>query len=75
MSMALYGILNNEEAVFNEGLQLHLDFYKTVAKGEIRDSEEAYICENAIALANLAIGFEMKVTVEDEHLPKGLLLI
>ena len=74
MSLALYGILNNDEKHFNEGLELQLKLYETIAKGEIRDTDEAYICENAVALANLGIGFDMTVSVKHDLMPEGLLL-
>ena len=74
MSLALYGILNNDEKHFNEGLELQLKLYETIAKGEIRDTDEAYICENAVALANLGIGFDMTVAVKHDLMPEGLLL-
>ena len=74
MSLALHSILNNDEKHFNEGLELQLKLYETIARGEIRDTDEAYICENAVALANLGIGFDMTVTVKHDLMPEGLLL-
>lgn len=75
MSLALHSILNNDEKHFNEGLELQLKLYETIARGEIRDTDEAYICENAVALANLGIGFDMEVTVKHDLMPEALLLV
>jgi len=38
------------------------------------DTSEEFICNHAVALSNLAIGYRLKVTVEHELLPKGLLI-
>ncbi|MFW5443416.1 MAG: hypothetical protein ACKE51_03795, partial [Methylococcaceae bacterium] len=74
LSLALYGILDKDPALFNEGLALQLQYYQVNAQGESKDTSEEFVCDHAVALANLAIGYKMDVTVEHDTLPKGLLL-
>ena len=76
LSMTLQGILYKNSELFNEGLQHQLDFYKkTVIPAEdYWDTYYEYICDHAVALANLAIHHGLAVTVEHDLLPKGLLI-
>ena len=73
LSHALYGILDNDEALFNRGLELQLNLQEFYARGEAKDTSEEFICGNAVALANLAIAYKIPVTVEHNLLPKGML--
>jgi len=74
LSHALYGILDNDEALFNKGLELQIAFNQPYAQGEEKDTVYEFICDNAVALANLAISYKIRVTVEHYTLPKGMLM-
>jgi len=71
---ALFGIIDSNEKQFNEGLSLQLKLYESDAKGELKDTDEEFICDDAVALANLGLHHGLKVTVEHDTLPKGLLI-
>jgi hypothetical protein len=71
---ALYGILERNEQRFNEGLQAQLESYEEDARGELKNTDEEFICDYAVALANLGIHHGLKVTVEHDTLPRGLLI-
>ncbi|MBU1171283.1 MAG: immunity 49 family protein [Proteobacteria bacterium] len=74
LSLALEGILEFDEKKFNQGLLEHLEFYQNDAQGELKDTDEEFICDDAVALANLGIKHGLAVTVEYDTLPKGLLI-
>jgi hypothetical protein len=76
LSMTLYGLLNRDEVVFNEGLALQLKFYKTtyIPAEDVWGTPYEFICDDAVALSNLALGAGMHITVEHDLLPKGLLI-
>ncbi len=74
LSTALFGIMDKNEALFNEGLAMQLAFYQDMAQGEYKNTPMEFICDNAVALANLGIHHGLKVTVEHDTLPKGLLI-
>jgi hypothetical protein len=74
MILALYGILVSEQEKFVEGLELQLKSYRGYAKGEGKDTDEEFICDDAVALSNLGIHHGLEVTEEYEMLPKGLLI-
>jgi len=71
---ALFGIIDKNENQFNEGLALQLKLYESEAKGELKDTDEEFICDDAVALANLGLHHGLEVTVEHNTLPKGLLI-
>lgn len=74
LTTALVGILEKDEALFNEGLALQLHFHLGDARGEYRNMPQGYICDDAVALANLGIHHGLNVTVTDYRLPAGLLI-
>ncbi|MBU1170731.1 MAG: immunity 49 family protein [Proteobacteria bacterium] len=74
LSMALEGILEFDGKKFNQGLLEHLEFYQNDAQGELKDTDEEFICDDAVALGNLGIKHGLAVTVEYDTLPKGLLI-
>ncbi len=74
LSTALFGIMDKNEVLFNEGLAMQLAFYQDMAQGEYKNTPMEFICDNAVALANLGIHHGLKVTVEHDTLPKGLLI-
>ena len=41
---------------------------------DLWDSDERYICDHAVALANLGTFFGLSITIEHDLLPKGLLI-
>ena len=71
----LFGIVSGDNAVFNEGLQQQLVFYQSYAQGEAKNTTEEFICDPAVALANLGFHRGLTVTVTHDTLPPGLLLI
>jgi hypothetical protein len=74
LSTALAGILLKDAELFNQGLDMQLQFYSRDTKGEAKDTPKEFICDNAVALANLGIHSGLKVTVQNELLPRGLLI-
>jgi len=74
LAMALFGIIDENENQFNEGLALQLKLYEPEAKGELKDTAEEFICDHAVALANLGLHHGLNVTVEHDTLPKELLI-
>jgi len=74
LSMALYGTADNDETVFNQGLTLQLSLYQSYAQGEGKDTDYEFICDDAVALANLGREYGLKVTAEHYTLPNGLLI-
>lgn len=74
LTTALVGILERDEAVFNEGLALQLHFHLGDARGEYKNMPQGYICDDAVALANLGLHHGLNVTVTDYRLPPGLLI-
>ena len=72
----LYGIVTRDEKRFNEGLLMQLEFYRIAeAEGEYRNTPQGFICDDAVALANLGLHEGLAVTVEHDLLPRGLLII
>ncbi|BBA36056.1 hypothetical protein sS8_4126 [Methylocaldum marinum] len=74
LSTALSGIADTNEARFNEGLMMQLNFYQGDAQGELKDTDEEFICDYAVALANLGLRRGLEVTAEHPTLPRGLLI-
>jgi hypothetical protein len=71
---ALSGILERDAARFNEGLAAQLKIYQSYARGEARNTDEEFICDHAVALANLGLRRGLAVTAEHPTLPRGLLI-
>ncbi|WDE08522.1 hypothetical protein SG34_031870 [Thalassomonas viridans] len=76
LSKTLSGILTGNELLFNQGLEQVLTFYKKVRipGDNLWDTDYEFICDDAVALANLGLSYNLMVTVEHELLPKRLLL-
>ncbi len=74
LTTALHGIAARDAARFNEGLRMQLDFYAHEANGEYRNTDQEFICDDAVALANLGLHRGLPVTVEDDRLPRRLLI-
>lgn len=74
LTTALVGILEKKADLFNEGLVLQLHFHLGDARGEYKNMPQGYICDDAVALANLGLHYGLGVTVSDYRLPPGLLI-
>ena len=74
LTTALVGILEKDEALFNEGLAMQLHFHLGDARGEYKNMPQGYICDDAVALANLGLHRGLSVTTADYRLPPGLLI-
>lgn len=74
LTTALVGILERDEAIFNEGLALQLHFHLGDARGEYKNMPQGYVCDDAVALANLGLHHGLNVTVSDYRLPTALLI-
>ena len=74
VSLALGGILESDEKKFNQGLLEHLKFYQKDAQGEFKNTDQEFICDDAIAIANLGIKNDLKVIVKYGTLAEGLLI-
>ena len=75
LSLTLSSILSGDEAALNQGLLQILTFYqKTIIPAEdYQGTAYEFICDDAVALANLGLNYNLKVTIEHELLPKRLL--
>ncbi len=74
MSQALAGIVRRQAETFNEGVRAHLEFYRRRVVPEVRDTDQEFICDDAVALANLGLFRGLEVTVSHPLLPPGLLV-
>ena len=74
VSTALTGVLDDNEELFNQGLLAQLNFYQPYTRGEEKNTTREFICDFAVALANLGLHRGLKVTVEYDTLPKRLLI-
>ena len=70
----LFGIVEKDLDKFNAGLAAQLKFYESHTRGEGKDTTEEFICDHAVALANLGLHHGLKVTVDHDTFPKGLLI-
>ena len=75
LSLILQGIVLKDAHQVNESLLLHLDFYKrsAIPSEDYWDTDQEFICDDAVALANLAIHLGIDVSAEHYLMPKGLL--
>ena len=75
LSMALLGIVEKNEVRFNGGLAAQLEFYEPEAThGEEQDTSEEFICDHAVALANLGLWSGMKLHTKHRLMPADLLI-
>ncbi len=74
MSQALAGIVRRDAKAFNAGLAAQLEDYRLHMEPETRDTDEEFICDAAVALANLGLFRGLEVTVSHPLLPPGLLI-
>ena len=73
LSRAVAGIVRGDGAEFNAGLAAQLESYRAHLD-EVRDTDEEFICDAAVALANLGLHRGLAVTVTHPLLPPGLLI-
>ena len=75
LSLILQGIVLNDAKQVNDSLLLHLDFYKrsVIPSEDYWDTDLEFICDDAVALANLAIHSGITITAEHDLMPQGLL--
>ena len=74
MSQALAGIVRRDAKTFNAGLAAQLEDYRLHMEPETRNTDEEFICDAAVALANLGLFRGLEVTVSHPLLPPGLLV-
>ena len=77
MSTALLGIVEKNERRFNTGLAAHLELYERDDIGphsENHGTDEEFICDQAIALANLGLWAGLKLRTQHRLMPVDLLI-
>jgi len=74
LTAALTGILEKDDDQFNEGLEMQLKFYKGQIPSEYKNTDEEFVCDKAVALANLGLHRGLNLTIENDLLPPGLLI-
>ncbi len=73
LHLALWGIIINDQSVFDTGIQKQLEICHHEARyGEWKGMVEGHFAEYALALTNLAIQAGMKHQVIDPFIPEGL---
>jgi hypothetical protein len=65
--LALSGIINHDEEMTNRGLLMQLVISEHQRPN---GSDDEFICQHAVSLANLAIRNGMKITIHHPQLPK-----
>ena len=75
LSLILQGIAINDADQVNESLLLYLDFYQRVVipAEDCRDTDEEFIADAAVALANLAQYRGIEITAEHDLIPQLLI--
>ena len=77
LSMALLGIVEKNDVRFNGGLAAQLEFYERFETGvnsENEDTSQEFICDDAVALANLGLWAGLKLQTKHRLLPTDLLI-
>ncbi|PIW59598.1 Imm49 family immunity protein [Shewanella sp. CG12_big_fil_rev_8_21_14_0_65_47_15] len=73
LHLALWGIIINDQSVFDTGIQKQLEICHHEARyGEWKGMVEGHFAEYALALTNLAIQAGMKHQIIDPFIPEGL---
>ena len=75
LSLIMQGIAINDANQVNESLLLYLDFYKRVLipAEDYWDTDEEFIADAAVALANLAQYRGIEITAEHDLMPPQLI--
>ena len=75
LSMTLLGIVEKNTVRFNGGLAAQLEFYEPEAThGEEQDTSKEFICDHAVALANLGLWAGLKLQTKHRLMPTDLLI-
>lgn len=75
LSTALLGIVEKNTVRFNGGLAAQLEFYEPAAlHGEEAETSQEFICDHAVALANLGLWAGLKINTRHRLLPMDLLI-
>jgi len=74
LMLALFGIVAKDREKFQQGVELQLKSYWPYAKSEGKDTDEEFICDNAVALTILAQRNLLWPKIAQAMLPGGLLL-
>ncbi len=77
LSMTLLGIVEKNDVRFNGGLAAQLEFYERFETGvnsENEDTAQEFICDDAVALANLGLWAGLKLQTKHRLLPTDLLI-
>lgn len=77
LSMTLLGIVEKNDVRFNGGLAAQLEFYERFETGvnsENEDTSEEFICDSAVALANLGLWAGLKLHTKHRLMPVDLLI-
>lgn len=76
LHLALWGIIINDQSVFNTGIEKQLEICHHDARyGEWNDSVRGHFAEYALALTNLAIHAGLKQQIVDPFIPQGLVWV
>ena len=75
MRICLYGILDEDALAYNRGLELVCEVHrKDIRADDLYGTDEEYISDEAVALANLGIYYGLALTLEHEYLPETMLM-
>ncbi|MBI3775477.1 MAG: immunity 49 family protein [Gammaproteobacteria bacterium] len=77
LSMTLLGIVEKNAVRFNGGLAAQLEFYERFETGvnsENEDTSQEFICDDAVALANLGLWAGLKLQTQHRLMPTDLLI-
>jgi hypothetical protein len=73
LTLTLAGVIEGDDARFNEGLRLQSQFHRGRAMGECADTSEEYICDHLVALGRLGRRRGLRVSDDLPYLPTALL--
>ena len=74
LTVALSGIVNKNQALFEAGLHQQAAFYKGLAQGENADTSHEHVDDHLVALGNLGIYHGLKVPAGIPYLPANMLI-
>ncbi len=75
LSTTLLGIVEKNTVRFNGGLAAQLEFYEPEAvHGEEEETSQEFICDHAVALANLGLWAGLKLQIKHRLMPTDLLI-
>lgn len=74
MGQVIIGIINRDELLIAQGLNLQLHYYTQYIERQKNKDDTCYLCEDAVAFANLALHNDLVVRVQSLYLPSSLLI-